>query len=352
MRKILLIEDNPDVRENACEILQLANYQVVAAADGKSGIKKIESEQPDLILCDIMMPELDGFGVRHLINKTPEFSTIPFIFLTSKTDQGSWRKGMELGADDYILKPFNADDLLNAIETRLRKHDEQRKAFSHNVSDVNGLLLKARKGGLQELIAENHDLRSLRKKQVLYSAGDRPMNLYFISKGRVKTYITNGEGKQLITTIYKAGDFLGYTPLLEEQLYTDTAEAVVDAEILAIPKAEFLAMMYSDTALTREFVKMISHNLREKESQLMSMAYNSLRKRTADGLLQVLDSLRKTPQDNPEIEISRRDLAEMIGTTKESLVRTLSDFKEEGIIAVSESRILVRQEAKLRNMLN
>lgn len=351
MKKILLIEDNPDVRENACEILELANYHVIAAEDGKSGIKKIEAEQPDLILCDIMMPELDGFGVRHLINKTPKLATIPFIFLTSKTDAASWRKGMELGADDYLFKPFSGDDLLNAIETRLNKNEVLKKELS-NGQDVSALFNKARAGGMASLTTGNYDLRSLRKKQVLYAVGDRPVNLYYICRGRIKTYITNTDGKQLITAIHKAGDFLGYTPLLEEHLYADTAEVVTDSEILAIPKAEFLALMYSDTNLTREFVKMISHNLREKESQLMSMAYNSLRKRTADGLLQVLDSLRKNTSENPEIEISRRDLAEMIGTTKESLVRTLSDFKEEGLIAITETKITIKQENKLRNMVN
>ncbi|MFN8300328.1 MAG: response regulator [Chitinophagales bacterium] len=351
MKKILLIEDNAAVRENACEILELANYQVVSAEDGKSGIKKIESEQPDLILCDIMMPELDGFGVRHLINKTPKLATIPFIFLTSKTDAASWRKGMELGADDYLFKPFSGDDLLNAIETRLNKNEVQKQEFS-NGNEVNDLFNKARAGGIASLTTANHDLRNLRKKQVLYAAGDRPMNLYYICRGRVKTYITNSDGKQLITAMYKAGDFLGYTALLEEQLSADTAEDISDSEILAIPKSEFLALMYSDTNLTREFVKMISHNLREKENQLMNMAYNSLRKRTADGLLQVLDSLRKNQNENPEIEISRRDLAEMIGTTKESLVRTLSDFKEEGLLAITETKITIKQEDKLRNMVN
>ncbi len=351
MKKILLIEDNPGIRENASEILELANYQVIAASDGKTGIKKIESEQPDLILCDIMMPELDGFGVRHLMNKMPKISTIPFIFLTSKTDPASWRKGMELGADDYLFKPFTGDDLLNAIETRLQKNEEQKKEFG-TTTQVHDILSQARHGGMETLIAENHDMRSLRKKQLLYTHGDRPVNLYFISKGRIKTYITNGEGKQLITSILKPGDFIGYSTLLEEHPYADTAEAVEDSEILVIPKGEFLALMYSDTTLTREFVKMISQNLREKEGQLMNMAYNSLRKRTADGLLQVLQSLRKSERENPSIDISRRDLAEMIGTTKESLVRTLSDFKEEGLIAISEGTISVLQESKLRNMFN
>ena len=121
MKKILLIEDNAEIRENTSEILSLANYSVITAENGKIGVELAQRERPDLIICDIMMPELDGYGVLHILSKKEDTASIPFIFLTAKTEKTDIRKGMNLGADDYLTKPFDDTDLLNAIETRLRK---------------------------------------------------------------------------------------------------------------------------------------------------------------------------------------------------------------------------------------
>src|SRR6478735_2186389 len=130
MKKILLIEDNQAVRENTSEILQLANYTVITAENGKVGVELANREKPDLVICDIMMPELDGYGVLHILSKKPETATIPFIFLSAKTEKADLRKGMNMGADDYVTKPFDDTELLNAIETRLRK-SELAKKYDH-----------------------------------------------------------------------------------------------------------------------------------------------------------------------------------------------------------------------------
>jgi len=98
MKKILVIEDNLEVRENVCEILELANYDVVPAHNGKVGVEKAVSELPDLIVCDVMMPELDGFGVLKILSKNRTTYDIPFIFLTAKAEKDDFRKGMGLGA--------------------------------------------------------------------------------------------------------------------------------------------------------------------------------------------------------------------------------------------------------------
>src|SRR5436190_22776268 len=106
MKTILIIEDNNDVRENTAEILELSNYRVLQAENGKLGVEVAQKMKPDLIICDIMMPVLDGYGVIHLLNKNPDTASIPFIFLTAKSERIDFRKGMEMGADDYIAKPF------------------------------------------------------------------------------------------------------------------------------------------------------------------------------------------------------------------------------------------------------
>jgi len=119
MNTVLLIEDNVEIRENTAEILGLANYRVVTAENGKDGIEKASTEKPDVIVCDIMMPVLDGYGVLHMLNKSEALREIPFIFLTAKSERLDFRKGMEMGADDYITKPFTELELLNAIEQRI-----------------------------------------------------------------------------------------------------------------------------------------------------------------------------------------------------------------------------------------
>ena len=121
MAHILLIEDNENMRENTSEILTLAGHQVESASNGKEGVIKVQLNKPDLIICDIMMPELDGYGVLHMLNRDPNTNQIPFIFLTAEADRSDVRKGMELGADDYVTKPFDDLELLAAVDTRLKK---------------------------------------------------------------------------------------------------------------------------------------------------------------------------------------------------------------------------------------
>jgi DNA-binding response OmpR family regulator len=120
---ILVIDDNPDIRDNTAEILELAGYKTFTAENGKRGVDIAIREKPAIIVCDIMMPELDGYGVLHLLRKNVETQNIPFIFLTAKTERSDFRKGMEMGADDYITKPFDDIELLNAIEVRLKKSE-------------------------------------------------------------------------------------------------------------------------------------------------------------------------------------------------------------------------------------
>ena len=132
---ILVIDDNKDIRENTAEILDLAGYKTFTAENGKKGVEIALKEKPSLIVCDIMMPELDGYGVLHLIRKNHEIEHTPFIFLTAKTERTDFRKGMEMGADDYITKPFEEIELLNAVEIGLRNQPSYNKIMSQIFGD-------------------------------------------------------------------------------------------------------------------------------------------------------------------------------------------------------------------------
>jgi len=125
MKKILIIEDEPEMRRNLTTILRLEKFQPIAAADGRIGIELARKEAPDLILCDVMMPEVDGYGVITALRSDPATVTIPFIFLTAKGEKPDIRAGMNMGADDYLTKPVPKADLLGAIRSRLERANQQ-----------------------------------------------------------------------------------------------------------------------------------------------------------------------------------------------------------------------------------
>jgi EAL domain-containing protein (putative c-di-GMP-specific phosphodiesterase class I)/CheY-like chemotaxis protein len=153
MPKILVIEDEESVRENLIDLLEAENFEVVAAANGKIGLDMAVSEYPDLILCDMMMPELDGYGVLKALRQDPLTSTIPFIFLTANAAKSDFRQGMNMGADDYLTKPFTRTELLNAILNKLEKYSNLKKNFlttTHKLTPRMQLVLNHLKLAIKE----------------------------------------------------------------------------------------------------------------------------------------------------------------------------------------------------------
>ncbi len=351
-KKILLIEDNAEMRENTAEILQLAHYHVIAAMNGKEGVELAEKEEPDLIICDIMMPVLDGYGVLHMLAKNEKTASIPFIFLTAKAERTDFRKGMEMGADDYITKPFDDIELLNAIESRLKKAELIKKEFAKNADGLNNFIQEVRGFDTLKKLSEECEIRVYRKKEEIYKEENYPKGIYFLNKGKLKTCKLNDQAKELITGLYKEGDFFGYLALLEESKYSDSAVALEDVEVCLIPKDDFYSLVYKNAEVSRKFIKMLSDNLRDKEEQLLKFAYNSVRKKVADALVTLYDRYKSEAEKNFTISISREDLANLAGIATESTIRTLSDFKDEKLIEINVSKITIIDYAKLSKIHN
>jgi CRP-like cAMP-binding protein/CheY-like chemotaxis protein len=352
MKKILLIEDNKDVRENTAEILKLARYEVITAINGKTGVQLAQDEKPDLIICDIMMPVLDGHGVLHLLSKNEDTASIPFIFLTAKAERGDFRKGMEMGADDYLTKPFDDVELLNAIEIRLKKNELLKKEFTRSIEGINNFINEAKSINLLQGIPAERDVRHYKKKEDIYREGAFPKGIYFINKGKVKAYNTNEAGKELITGLHKEGDFFGYLSLLNDEKYTSTAATLEDSEICMIPKEEFFSLIYKNAEVSRRFIRILTDNISENEKQLIKLAYNSVRKRVAEALIKLSDKYKKDDEKRFSMNLSREDLANLAGTASETVIRTLSDFKEEKFIEVSGSTITILNYTGLTGMKN
>lgn len=351
MNTILLIEDNNEIRENTAEILELANYNVITAENGKDGIEKAQQAKPDIIICDIMMPVLDGYGVLHMLNKNEELKDIPFIFLTAKTERQDFRKGMEMGADDYITKPFTEIELLNAIEQRLRKLSVLRKKYASSQDGVRELLQDIGRQDAWENLSTGRNTNYYKKRHVIYSEGNHPNRLFYVQKGKVKLFKTNDDGKDLTIGLYGEGDYFGYMALLENSVYRENAEALEDAEIAMIPREEFDALIKENQVVMKKFLQILAGNIIEKEDQLLGLAYNSLRKRVADALIMLRDKF-SNGEASFSIHISREDLANIAGTATESLIRTLSDFKAEKMIDIRDGSIILLNEKKLANLFN
>ncbi|WGF91583.1 response regulator [Aequorivita marisscotiae] len=349
MKRILLIEDDIALRENTAELLELSGFMVFTAANGKIGIEKAKKEIPDIIVCDIMMPEIDGYGVLESMASEEKTKHIPFIFLSAKTEHKEIRKGMDMGADDYLTKPFDEMELISAVESRLAKATilnlrENYKANDTAEDDENLQNLNQ----LKNYFYDEGEIAKYKKGEAIYQNGDHSNNMFLILKGVVKTHTMDANAKELITGLYKADDFLGFTSFDDNIPYTETATAVEETEVAAISKNFVRDILKKSQDVSLELMNLLSDNLSEIKLQLVKMAYSSVRKKTANTILQFVDVMNKKPE--AALKISRNDLATTAGIATESLIRTLSDFKRDGIIEIEGRDIRIIDLDGLRNI--
>tara|TARA_R110000868_G_scaffold86347_1_gene242166 strand:+ start:688 stop:1758 length:1071 start_codon:yes stop_codon:yes gene_type:complete len=354
MKKILLIEDNTDVRENTADILEFANFEVITAENGKIGVQKAKQFKPDLVVCDIMMPELDGYEVLKALSKDSGTAGTPFIFLTAKTNRSEMRMGMNLGADDYLTKPFEEKELLDAISCRLKKNEFLKKEIAKNLEGLTTFLDEASAYMDMESLSIGHDLKKYNKKDIIFWEGDNAHSLFFIEKGTVKTYKSTEAGKEFVTGIYGAGDFIGQLSLLNSLgSYVENATVLEDTELVVIPKGDFTQLLYGNPIVSQKFISLISNNLIDVQTQLVDMAFASVRQRAAKALLELYNKGIIQQKPNGGMGIPREDFAGMIGTATETAIRTLSDFKDQGLITTDHGRrIIIMDKDGLQEIAN
>ncbi|MEB8344865.1 response regulator [Flavobacteriaceae bacterium KMM 6898] len=340
MKTVLLIEDDLALRENTQELLELADYLVITAPNGKLGIELAIAKIPDIVVCDIMMPEIDGYGVLEALNSNEKTNHIPLIFLSAKTERKEIRKGMDLGADDYLTKPFEEEDLCSAIESRLAKaqilsqiKSNAEKVLSQDQQELRNL------NELKNFFDDNGELFFFKNGETIYREGDHSNKIYLSVKGAVKCYKMDSDGKELVTSLHPVDDFMGFTSFMENIPYEESAVAVEDVELVGVSKDLLKSVLEKNNQVSLELMGLLSKNLSEIKQQLLQMAYSSVRKKTAKTIMQFADLLNKNG-DNP-IKISRSDLASVAGIATESLIRTLSSFKKEGIIDIEGRNIKI-----------
>lgn len=348
MKKILLIEDDRAVRENTAELLQLANYTVITAINGKSGLLKAQNEEPDLIICDIMMPELNGYGVLQILSKNPKTKYIPFIFLSAKMEYKDIRKGMNLGADDYLTKPFDESELFSAIESRLAKAailKENRVVKSKNKTNISFEEPIKTLDYLKQYFHEHVEEYTYQPFEMIYQEGDNSNYIFLIQKGAVKTHKIDEQGKELITALHKEEDFFGFTSFKHNVPYQEFATALENTHVFRLTKRDLKHVLEENPELTIELVDFFTDNVSVFKDQLLQMAYSSVRKKTANTILQFTEKMKTHGTEN--IKISRSDLASIAGIATETFIRTLSDFKREGVIDIKGNNIEILDINKL-----
>ncbi len=350
MKKVLLIEDDAVLRENTAELLELAEYDVTTAKNGKIGVEVAQILLPDVIVCDIMMPELDGYGVLAFLSKQETTKYIPFIFLSAKTERQDVRKGMDLGADDYITKPFSEDELISAIESRIAKAlilKEEREKYQQNFQTEDKSEIRTL-NDLKNFFDDNGAIYTFKKDDVIYEEGQNSNFIYLILKGVVKCHKLDEQGKELTTALHKEDDLFGYTSFTQNMAYQETATAIKEVEIVGLSKNELKNVLNKNHKVTLELIQLLTDNLSIVKDQLLQMAYSSVYKKTATTILKFAEKLNRKPND--PIKISRNDLASVAGIATETLIRTMSSFKKQGLIEIEGRNIKIVDLKKLQQI--
>jgi len=352
MINLLLIEDDQSLRENTQELLSLEGYHVWTAANGKAGVQMALTHSIDLVICDIMMPELDGYGVLDALSQHTKTQGIPFIFLSAKTEVSQIRQGMALGADDYLTKPCTIEDLVAAIESRLARVALLKKnsgvGLKENKKSESIAVALESLHQLKNYIYDEGEVFTLDKGDCVYQEGKTARNFYLIIEGVVKTHRMDERGKELITGLHQPDCFLGLYALAHDNVYDQTATALEPVKIASITKEAIKEILINNQEITLELLDNVSHKLSESKNQLLHMAYSSVRKKTAMTILE-FDQILGLRKDRT-IKIARADLASVAGIAPESLIRTLSQFKQEGLIEIEGRHIKVIDRNRLESV--
>ena len=330
--------------------MELSGYQVETASNGRAGVEVAKKYMPNIIVCDIMMPELDGYGVLEALSKNEITKYIPFIFLSAKTERQDIRKGMDLGADDYITKPFNETELVSAIESRLAKvailHDERlQKNNDENDGDQDEIRTL---NDLKNFFDDNGKTFHYSKGEIIYEEGNNSNYIYLIRKGVVKNFKFDQDGKELTTNLYQEDELFGYTSFMQNIPYQESATAIQDTELVGVSKQELKDVLDNNHKITLELIQLLTDDLSGARDQLLDMAYSSVNKKTASTILKFAEKLNN--KSGEAIRISRNDLASVAGIATETLIRTLSSFKKDGLIEIEARNIKILDLQRLQQI--
>lgn len=366
MKTILLVGFNDESRIHITEVLQMASYTIVHARTGREAVGVAVREHPDLVMCSMESESFDAYGLLRMLNSNRATSGIPCILCGDFTGKSEIRRAMESGADDVLERNCSDAEMLGAVSSRLlrfsnRNQAEERYSDAILGEKVNGAAepdlslsgtMSNTSDGIDVSLLHKHGrMKRFKKNETIYTEESTPHAVYYLVRGKIKTYRTHELGKEYITGLYAEGQFFGHIAALEEKVHTDAAQALDESDIIVVPNSEFLTVLLHSAVMSQRFLRMLADELDSKDDSLVKLAYNSVRKRVADALLALERQYHVTP-DPFHIAISRENLANLAGTATETTIRTLHDFKEEKLIDIKGSTIRILNLEKLKSMRN
>ena len=326
---ILIIEDNDTIRLNTTTFLENANYKVLQAANGKAGLKMAQ-KAPDLIICDIMMPKMNGYSLLFMLNKNPQIANIPFLFLTSKYESDK-------------TKSSNTEILIairHLLENRVKELTIKSKCLKNLEKLVNEI-----DSNEENKASTTFKLINYKKKEIIYYEGTNADGLYLILKGHIKTINLGADGTEIFTGIYGREEFLGTRAVLANISYLETSETIDETTVCFIPSEKIYQLINLSNNHRERLINLLSQNVPALEVDLSLLTKNAVRTRMAGVLLRLATP---TPETNFGVEISDKHLAALMGMTVETVKLTLQDFKLEGIIKdFNDDKILLLDSIRL-----
>nr|WP_199156760.1 response regulator [Pedobacter sp. ASV2] len=349
--KILVILEDSNLQKKISEVLTMRKYNVNSTHSGKRAMDIIRRHPVDMIISGIKISEIDGFGVLGMVNKFVETAGIGFIMLLNEDEQGQRRRVMEMGADGYLMNPFDHGELLNQIEVRIRKKRFQRELFSMQKNSLRNR--DSKEDDLSGLKSRFSDLvpRKIKRHQVIYYPGDSPVGLYHIISGKVKTYVVDELGNEFITGIYGPGDYFGLIAIALGVENMESAEAIDISEVSTLKIGSLDNALSEYPELSKFFFHRLAREVNESHEKLLDIAYYSVRKRIAKSILK-LSKPSKNETKGRSFSLPRNDLACTVGIATETLSRVLGDFLREGLIDKNGNEIILKKPEKLKAMKN
>lgn len=346
--KILLIDDDPAAMKLTTWILELAGYIVVSAANEDEAICLLQQECPDLVLCDMTMSGLSGYSVLRWLMNSPLVRKTSFIFLTPCNDRCELRKAMQMGADDYIVKPFLASDLLSSIDTRIKK-----KKGSMNPAPDQGIVPLHQS---RSVIEEFYKMMSAVGKSVnyekdtpIFNEGEINCKVLLVTSGSIKKYKINEMGKSIVTGIYTGGD-VACNKSFSEKYNNNSMVAIERTEGMLASWPEVQTGFSENIKAATGYSILLSRKIPRIDKQLISVAFSGVRKRIAEALLR-LENIYYSRAGVSRIPLPLADLAYITGMTSESAYRVLSAFEKEGLIQKDhKGNIVIISPEHLQNL--
>jgi CheY-like chemotaxis protein len=330
MKKILLIEDDEDFRASTVDILSLSNYEVQSCKNGKEGVQKSLSWKPDLIICDIILPHLDGYGVLRALRNSDYLKDVLIICISGHQEIEHYRKCMEFGADDFLLKPFSPTELLKAIETRFDRHAIHSEHLTTQSSTgrekYDDILVK---------VLEGRPVVPGRKGSPMFEAGQTPRFVCYVISGMIRTIRFDYSGKELTTGIYTKGQFVGLSEALTGAPFMDSAIVLLNAELVLLPIVDFLQFASREPVFLSALVNQLASDLLSGNRLLLNLAYQDMRGKVALALIRLHQAYKLEDPQSTFVKQPRTIIASIAGVAKESATRTMIDFVDEGLVEVT-----------------